>query len=108
MTRKTRDARRRSELRVCVPDQLNHFASGLLLRFIVFFKLILYMAIGAVNAKRGLKRKHNLHQPISRNPSKELDVFVLLLCAFFFASRRKGVKRGELGGPAGLSAGFTA
>src|SRR5262252_6972780 len=108
MTRKTRNAHGRSELGVCVPHQLNHFASSLLLCFIVLLKLILYVAIGAVNAKRGLKRKHYLHQPVSRNPSKQLDVFVLLLRAFFFASSWKRVKRWKLGRRARLSGGFSA
>src|SRR4030095_14072067 len=86
----------RSELGVCVPDQLNHFSSGLFLSFVVFFKLVLYVAISAVNAKRAFKSKHNLHQSIGGNASQELYVLVLLLCAFFFAACWKRVERRKL------------
>ena len=108
MTRKTSHAGGRSQLRIGIPDELNHFACGLLLRFIVLLKLILYVAIRAVNAQRRLKRKHNLHQPVGRNSTKQLNVLVFLLSAFFFASRWKGIKRGKLSWRAGRSAGFGA
>src|SRR5262249_47332785 len=108
MTCKASNARCSSELRVCVPNQLNHFTGGLLLRLIVLLKLVLYVAIGAVNAKRGFKRKHNLHQPIGRKPSQQLDVFVFLFRALFFTSSWKRIKGGELRWCAGRSAGFSA
>ena len=106
MTCKTRDAVGRSELRVGIPDELNHFASGLLLRFIILLKLVFYMAISAVDAERRLERKHNLHQPIRGNSSKQLDVLILLLSTFVFAPRRKRIEGGKLGWGAGWSTGF--
>jgi len=88
MTSEARHSSRTSKLSVCVAHELNHLASGLLRRPVVFLELVFDVAISAIDSQRSLKREHDFHQAVRRNAFEELNVLVLLLGAFFFTSRR--------------------
>ena len=92
MAREARHSSCSPEFDVRVAHQLNHLARGLLRRLVVLIELVLDVAKGAVDSKRGFEREHYFHQSIGGNSFEQLNVLVLLLGALFFAARRQRIQ----------------
>ena len=87
-----------SELGVGVAHELNHLSRSLLLGLVIFLELVFDMAVGAIDSERRFEREHDLGQSFRGNPSEQLNILVLLFCAFFLAAGRQWIERRKLRG----------
>ena len=93
MTRKASHPSRAAKLGIGVSHELNHLSSGLLSRLVVLLELIFDVAVSAIHPERRFEREHDLQQSLGGNSPEQLNVFVLLFGAFFFAACRQRIKR---------------